>query len=378
MERTELRLVGREDALLGRGRRLSLAAGVAALSIALLATLLGADRARHPAAVLDTAKQVLATALESGGDAPGIRPALLAIRDEIARRPLDARAKVIYAGLLLDLGTGAATARAAAFYASRAASLAPVTVPVVRPAAIVLARCGEQERAASLVRAIFSFDPRSAAALLASPDLLLDPGRREEAIPEEPEAWSAWAAQLREMGRPEEAESRLEETMRRWPDHLPTLAELAWTALGHGDWEALGKLLPRERPIPNDRSGAALHAIRARMRAAGHDIKGAIDDAKTAKALSEGDSIVLLHAGIALEDAGDSTDAKAYWEQALFSLRPAAADWLRVELLARLARLEERIGAPSDALRTWRAILDVAPDHAEAQRRVDDLTGFKR
>ena len=53
-----------------------------------------------------------------------------------------------------------------------------------------------------------------------------------------------------------------------------------------------------------------------------------------------------------------------------------AAD--RRGLLSRLARLEDEYGRPAAALRHWKALLELDPDHVEARRRVDDLTGFQR
>jgi tetratricopeptide (TPR) repeat protein len=74
---------------------------------------------------------------------------------------------------------------------------------------------------------------------------------------------------------------------------------------------------------------------------------------------------------------GDVTRARKEWNRALHDLDPGQVS-ARRPLLLRLARLEDLHGRPGAALRLWQAVLEIDPDHAEARRRIDDLSGFNR
>ena len=47
----------------------------------------------------------------------------------------------------------------------------------------------------------------------------------------------------------------------------------------------------------------------------------------------------------------------------------------RVDVLVRLANLEESDGRASVALRHWRTVLELDPNHAEARTRIRAMTG---
>ena len=356
--------------------------GLLALGSALAATLGGADRYRRSFHPVERARAGLSRLLDRGPDDPEVRATLLALRRQLARQPLDARTRVLYAGLLLELAGNLDEARAAAFHASRAATLAPVTVPVVRAAATVLARCGEQEEALTRVREMFGYEPESAAHLLISLEPFLPPealsrGAPEGAIPFQPASWLAWSRELRSRGRTDESEEWTEEAHQRWPDHLPVRRALAALAVGRQDWERLAEILPTQGKLPEEPSAAVLFAYRARLRAETGSADEARADAEKAASLARNDPSILLLVGDALLASRDPDRARHTWNRALFALpggdghRP-----IRVLLGVRLARLEDAHGMPADALRAWKAVLEEDPEHTESRRRVDDLTGF--
>jgi tetratricopeptide (TPR) repeat protein len=285
----------------------------------------------------------------------------------------------VYAGLLLEYAATEAEGQAAAFHAARAAEFAPVTVPVVRGAALVLARTGKREEALALVRAMFVYEPREAAALLGRMRPVIDEDGIERALPREPAAWLAWITQLRASGDQAEADARLEQARESWPESWTVLLAATQRALGRGDWERVRSLLSPDLSIPPDPGRSILLAYRARARADSGDFQGARADARAALSGPGADPATAYNAGLALEAAGEGTEARGVWERALYALERARGDrHLQAALLASLARLEDRHGRPADALRLWRSVLEIEPRHEEARRRVDDLTNFGR
>jgi tetratricopeptide (TPR) repeat protein len=357
------------------GRGSAVVLGSLAIGALVAGTLLGADRARSPSRLQASAQETLFRILERGPHDSEVLAALRNIRSEMGRRPLDAFARVVYAALVLEMSSGNSYCEVATFHARRASELAPVTVPVVAPASIVLTRCGEEDRGLSLVREMFGYAPESAAELLTNLGPFVDAERAREAVPAEPEAWLAWLRELREQGRAEESDRWALESHRRWPDHLETLQDLAARAASRSDWIALGRLLPLDLEIPERRETAILYAYRARARAEAGDVAGAHSDADKAAHLCVRHSAVLMHAGDALLVAGDADAARRLWRRALFEL-PADSDdspRSRARLLVRLARLEDADGEPATALRAWRDVLTYEPGNAEAIRRVGEL-----
>ena len=344
---------------------------------AALATWLGAEPARRPIPARDLAEGALRLALERGNDDAEVRATLLALRRTLTRRPLDSRTRVVYASLLLGLARRVEETGIAAFHARRAAELAPVTVPVARSAALVLARTGHAEEASALIREMFGYDPRRAAKLLARVDRLLLGGAIDSGLPEEPRAWLSWVAQLRESGRRLEAEAWVERTYRRWPDHTPALEQMAAGAVLRRDWEALGELFPPESMLPEEPASAGSLLYRARLKAIHEERAAAMRDVESALRLNGGAFSVQLLAGDTYESLGDVAAARRMWSKALHRLAPEQSA-ARRRLLVRLARLEDGHGQAAAALRFWESILELDPEHAEARQRVDDLSGFRR
>jgi tetratricopeptide (TPR) repeat protein len=340
----------------------------------LAATLLGADRAREPSRPVDTAREALDRVLELGPGDPAVLESLADIRAQMGQRPLDARTRVLYAALLLEMASGHDDCKAAAFHAGRSSELAPVTVWVIRAATLVLTRCGETDGASSLIRDMFGYEPESAADLLIAAEPFLDRARVERAVPPSPAAWLAWSRQLRAEGRSEEADRWADEAHRRWPENLDTLHDVTSRAALRGDWARLALLLPPDRALPEKREWAILFAYRARTRAEARDFDGARADVELAMSLSGSSGGVLLHVGDALEAMGDTDGARRAWRRGLFeSSAKQESTRLRARLLTRVARLEDLHGEPAAALRAWRDVLELQPDHAEALRRVGEL-----
>jgi tetratricopeptide (TPR) repeat protein len=360
-----------------RERVAAVGLGLLALLAGLVGTVLGADRAREPSRPVDTAREALFRVLDRGPSDPGVLELLAALRLQIGQRPLDARTRALYSALLLEMAMGPQDGPAPAFHARRAADLAPVTVPVVRAAALVLARSGEPDQASRLVREMFGYDAVSAARLLTALEPFIEPVGVEAAIPADPDAWLAWALQIRDQGRVDDADRWITRAHREWPDHLGVRQKVAARAVSQRDWSTLAMVLPLEEELPESPDSAMLFAFRARARAEAGDAEGARNDADKAAVLSGHASTVLLHAGDALLAAGDPVGARRFWSRALFGISPrSGAGAERVRLLVRMARFEDDHGKPAAALRAWKAVLDEEPDHAEAQRRVADLGGL--
>lgn len=343
------------------------------LGAAILSTWSGVGPARRPLDVRNLAAEASQLTVELGSADDRVRSMLIELRRHLGRRPLDARARAVYASLLLGLSRSPEHGEAAAFHATRAARLAPVTVHVVRLAALVLARTGEPAAALGMTRDMFAYDRAAAATLLAQLEPLLDGEPFELALPQEPAAWLAWATALREHDRSDEAADWLLRSHERWPDHLPTLHLLAYDAAVRERWQALRQLLPATLGLAETREAAPLFALRARWRAMEHDRAGGSRDLERALRLDFDSGHVQMLAGEACESLGDIEQARRLWQRALHEESAP-----RARLLYLLARLEQRHGQPAAALRHWQSLLELEPQHAEAQRRVDDLTGFSR
>jgi tetratricopeptide (TPR) repeat protein len=360
----------------GRRRGVPVALGLLVLAAALAATWLGADRARRKIEVGRLAEEALRTALERGSADPEVHATLVDLRRVLGWRPLESKTRVVYASLVLGLATHREDMRLAAFHAERAAALAPVTVPVVRAAALVLANTGDRDRSLELVRSMFGYDPARAAATLAQIESLVLGVRLDEGIPETPDAWTAWSRQLRSDGRRDEAGEWLRRTHARWPAHLPAWVAMARNAYSRRDWAALESLLPAGRPLPMEPEAAALHIWRAHLVLRRGEREEALARVETALSLTGSGGVRTL-AGDLFDRAGDWARARREWSRALHSTSRARTSTRRA-LLLRLARLEDRHGRPGAALRLWESVLEIDPDHVEARRRVDDLSGFQR
>jgi tetratricopeptide (TPR) repeat protein len=346
----------------------------ALVALAALATALHADRARGGADPRPTAEAALQASLERGNEAPEVRSALVELRRGIERRPLDARSRVAYAGLVLGMSTEDGHRQLAAFHARRAVELAPVTVPIVRAAALVAAQAGEAERSVEWIRRMFGYDPASAADLLALIEATALGLPVEAALPDSVEAWLAWARKLRRDGRLEQAQRWIERAQLRWPDDLQALAERGALLAQRQDWTALAELLP-PRWEPPDSPVAAMPLLqRARLALSQGDPEGARADLERALRLHPGAWDVALQAGQLFDGLGDPARARTLWHGALHGLDPSERDARRA-ILIQLARLEDRDGRAGTALRLWRSVLELDPRHAEAGRRIHELSG---
>ena len=347
---------------------------IALLLAGLAATALGADDARRPVDPQSVAEEVSQLAIERGNRDAEVRSMLIGLRRELSWRPLDSRTRVIYASLLLGLSRSLADVEAARFHARQAAHNAPVTVPVVHTAALILARCGDADHALQLVREMFGYDHGSAARLLIQMQPMVYDDQLAEALPHDAAAWHAWFQALSREGRSEEADRWLVEAYARWPEDLPILQNMAARALRSSDAGALARLFPVSLAIPDDPAAAALLTYRARFRATEGELTGARKDLQRALELDGNDVTVQILAGEAFEEIGDYDEARRLWSTALFTLAPNASDTRRA-VLVRLARLEQGHGEPATALRLWRQVLETDPENEEARRRIRTLTG---
>ncbi len=355
----------------GTERARTLVLGAIVFGTSVVASLLGADAARQPVRSLDEGRSIVGAALENGSGSEEVRIPLRALRSRLGRHPLDSATRVLYASVLLDLVARTDDTLAPAFHARRAVALAPVTVPVVRAACLVLARCQEHEEAVALARRMFSYDSRSASELLELAEPFLGPERIGEALPDDPAAWLAWTKRLDASGRGGDADGTLGRALDRWPENLSLRLLLAARATARKDWPSLERAIGPEDP-PRDRESASLWAYRGRLRAARGNADGARTDALQAEQLGGRDLDVPL--GDLREALGELDAARGHWTSALYHLpateksRPA-----RLSILARLSRLEERRGRTGDAIRSWRSILTIDPNNDEARRHLELL-----
>jgi len=357
-----------------RPHRAALAVAAVLAALAAAATLLHADRARRENDPRPLAEAALEASLERGNEAPEVRAALVELRRGLERRPLDARARVAYAGLLLGLGTEDAHFGLAAFHARRAVELAPVTVPIVRAATLIVAQTGERDLAVSWIRRMFAYDPASAAELLAQVEATVLGLPVEAALPDAVGAWLAWARKLRRDGRLADADRRVEQAQRRWPDDLEALGERAALLVRRQDWTALAELLPPDWEPPPELAAAMPLLYRARAALARGDRDGARADLERALRLHPEAWGVMFLAGQICEDLGERARARTLWHGALHRLDASERE-ARQGILVHLARLEDRDGRAGTALRLWRSVLDLDPEHAEAAGRIRELSG---
>jgi Flp pilus assembly protein TadD len=352
--------------------------GLVLLLTALGASVLGADRARVPVESKELAKRTLLRAIENGPEDPEVRAAMVRLRTEIGRRPLAARTRSIYAVMLLGVSRGPDDLAAPLFHAARAAASAPVTVPVVRDAANVLVRGGRPSDGLRLTREMFGYDPDAAARLLGELEPFLSAEETSAAIPDVPTSWLARFRALRGADRKSEADALIEQAFRRWPGDGEVRLLYATLAHDRADWGSVFRALPPSEPIPEGRDASRLQAYRARARLERGDVEGALGDVAAALASGASDVRTLMAAAAVQEHAETPEAARDSLNRALFLLGATGRTTERLAILVRLARLEQRRGEASSALRAWRSVLELAPDHAEARRRVDELTGFRR
>ena len=325
----------------------------------------------------ELASAAVRTALERGSSDDEVRSRLIRLRREISRRPLDGLTRTIYASLLQGLSRSVEDTRAAAFHAGLAAELSPVTVPILRVASLVLARSGETEQALRLVRGMFEFDAPAAAALLERLEPFVYTDQLERGLADSPGAWIAWARLLHRTGRSPEADALMDRGHGRWPEDLSILLQLSARAVGKQDWNGLSDLLPEDLEIPDGPAAAQLLTYRARARAIEGAAEAARSDVRRALRLGGTELGVRTLAGDALQAVGDLAEARRLWNGLLFELGERSPE-TRKGILLRLARLEDADGPPATALRLWRSLLEIDPDHLEAQRRVDALAGVRR
>jgi tetratricopeptide (TPR) repeat protein len=358
------------------GRAPAVALALLVGGVAAWSSLRGADRARAPFDARALAEAALERAHASGSEAAPVRDAVLRLRRVLGRRPLDSASRVVYASALLGLGRSVDDLPAAVFHAERAVALAPVTLPVVRRATLVLAHTGEIGRALELVRSAFEFEPWAAADLLARIEPLLGDRNPGDGVAETPEAWLAWSIRLERDQRNAQAHAWLERAWRRWPDHAAILEHTALVALRHDDRATLEELFARELALPDGPTAATLLLHRARFLAP-RDPARARADVERALRIDGDRPGTLASAGQVALAIGDFDRARRLWVRALLALEGGDAT-ARRDLLLRLARLEDDHGRAGDALRHWRALLEIDPEDTEARRRVRELTGLGR
>jgi tetratricopeptide (TPR) repeat protein len=322
--------------------------------------------------VREMAESAIETALRKGVNDPEVRETLVRLRDQIGWRQLDSKTRVVYASLLLGLATDVDQMQLAAFHARRAAALAPVTVSVVRAAALVLANTGDLDESMQLIHGMFLFDPRKAATTLGQIDSLVLGVSTAEAVPDDPDAWLAWASELRRLRRTDEASVWLGDAAQRWPEHLQVRTRLSYHYYGQRDWDALAALLPDDAVWPPSATSAGLYSLRALTREYQGDAAGARRDVEIALSNAR-NRLVHILAGDLFVKLEEPERARTEWTTALFQAKGWGA---RRALVLRLARLEDEWGRPAAALGYWRQIAAKEPNHVEARRRIEDLTGF--
>ncbi len=376
IQERELRLVGERGAHATIGTRgLSVAICLGLLAIGLLATWRGADRWRSPLDARSHVQETLALALAKGNRSPEVLDDLRLLRTELGLRPLDSKSRVQYAALLLAMTRSLDDTRAASFHAALAADLAPVTLPVVELAALILARSGDTGEALIRVREIFEFDADAGADLLLRLEDSLPPRRLNEALANTSTAWLAWARALVASGRPDASISLLQEAAERWPGDFEIDLALARLAGNREDWDALERWTAREE-IPAEGRGLELLALRARVHVERGRNAEAENDLRTVQAAADGAPHLLILIGDVQLCLGKAELARGSWNQALFQTDSANKP-RRIALLVRLADLEETDGRASVALRHWRSVIDLDPEHPRARRRVAELTGSR-
>jgi tetratricopeptide (TPR) repeat protein len=377
MQERRLTLVREEDAdAPGSGRGFALFAALLLGSAAVLATLVGADEARRSIPAREIGTAAINRSLEVGSADPEVRDAVVGLRRALGRRPLDSGTRIVYASVLLGLSRSLDDVRAAAFHADLAAQIAPVTVPVVSSATLVLARGRETGASVDWVRRMFGHDAPEAARALSRIEPFLSPDQLETALPPAPVAYLAWESRLRGDGRESDAELVLDRARSRWPDHPEILRRSASRALARRDYEALAALFPPDLVLPEEAASAPVLTFRARAAALRGDRESAREDLELALRLAGDRGEVRILAGDVFVVIEELDRARNLWNRELFLIAPEFPD-RRVRVLRRLARLEERAGKGGAALRHWREVLKIATDDPEARTRVGALTGAR-
>ncbi len=249
-----------------------------------------------------------------------------------------------------------------------------MTFPVVELAALVLARTGDRQEAAALVRQAFEFDPTAAADLLLKLESDLGETVTGQALAEDPRAWVAWGRALFDAGRPEESQAVLVEAAAQWRDDLELLVILSRRAASSADWDALDRWTNHVDPIPVEGHGVELLAYRALLHAERMEPARAEADLGSVLSVAGMAPHVLVIVGDVQDRLGSIETARKSWNRALFRIPPERS-FERIEVLVRLAKLEESDGRASVALRHWRAVIELDPTHAAARARIRALTG---
>ncbi len=117
-------------------------------------------------------------------------------------------------------------------------------------------------------------------------------------------------------------------------------------------------------------------ALRARVHVERGRNAEAENDLRTVQAAADGAPHLLILIGDVQLCLGKAELARGSWNQALFQTDSANKP-RRIALLVRLADLEETDGRASVALRHWRSVIDLDPEHPRARRRVAELTGSR-
>jgi tetratricopeptide (TPR) repeat protein len=268
-------------------------------------------------------------------------------------------------------GAGTASKDAAAFHALRSAEFAPVTVPVVRRAAFVLVEAGRYTEALAIVREMFAFDAESASDVLSTIRPFVADDRLREGLPDSPEAWLAWSERSFRDGDTERSVSILEEAFARWPDRTDVLTALCRSRVRSGDVSGIVELLDG-RTVARGADTALLRVFVAQSLArqsAGSrsraELEAAYEDAPN-------DLDVLRHGGDVWDDLDEPDIARRWWNRGRY-LVPASNPKGRLQFVVRTAMMEDRRGRQLEALRAWRAVLDLDPENDFARARIREL-----
>jgi tetratricopeptide (TPR) repeat protein len=310
-------------------------------------------------------------ALQEGFRDPGATEPMRRLRRHVLEHPLDGRARAAYAAGIMALAPGLEVRSAAAFHARTAARAAPVTVPVVRQAALILAGSGAKDEAVRWNRHLFEFAPAEAAGLLRELEGGLTDSDVLLAVGERPEAATAWGRDLLERGRRSDAESWFRAAVERDPASLDARTLLATMRAARSDWAGVRELL--EAPIPDEPRTARLRAVAGRAYAAEGRRTEAAREVARALDLAPEDADVLAEVAEAEISLGRIEVARNLLRTASHLAR---ADRQRLGILVRIARLEDESGRPAEALRAWRRVLEADPENREARRRLEALVGF--
>jgi tetratricopeptide (TPR) repeat protein len=241
---------------------------------------------------------------------------------------------------------------------------------------MILARAARGDAALATARAMFGYDRRAAARLLAALEPLLVGQPIDAGLPDDADAALAWSVRLRELGRRDEADAVLRRIHGTWPGHRPSLLILAVDAVTRGDFRDLERLLPDDLAL-DDADAVPLALLRARRLARAGERERARAEIDGALVLAADSAWAHTLAGDALFEMGADDEARRLWTRALYGL-PRDNEPARRHLLVSLAELERRQGRPAEALRHWRAVLALDPDDLEARHAAAELLGSLR